>query len=113
MESITNVLLRFASILQFLGMFFVLAECPRIDGGLTILSGLYIFIISMVSGFGIWLMTTTHAKKFRNGAFIVFAPSAAVMFYVADYYSTYLFLASVLVVVIAIYDKILLERLVR
>jgi hypothetical protein len=104
MKDARTLILRFAALLHLLGLFLVLAECPRIDGGLTFLSVLAILCICLISSFGIWIMSTSHAKRFRIAAVAGFAPSAIVTLLLANYYSPYLFIGSIVVVTLPFYN---------
>jgi chromate transport protein ChrA len=105
LNEIRTFILRFASILHVIGLFILLSECPRIDGGLSFFSGLVILIISLASGLCIWLMSTSYSKKFRLRAYAALVPSAVITLLMAEYYSPYLFWCAVLVVVLAFYEK--------
>ena len=113
MTNIRTFILRFAAILHVAGLFVLLSECPRVDGGLNFFSSLVILMISLASGLCIWLMTTAYSKKFRIKSFAALLPSAAIMLMMANYYSPYLFWCAVVVVVLAFYDKPIKEEVIR
>jgi len=113
MNEIRTFILRFAAILHVFGLFILLSECPRIDGGINFFSGAFILIISLASGLCIWLMSTSYSKKFCFRAFAALVPSAVITLLMAEYYSPYLFAGAIIVVVLAFYNKHINEELIR
>ena len=104
MLQIRNIVLRCACVLFAVGLSFVLAEFPRIDGGLTLSVAVFIAMISSVSSLGLCLTTLAYQLKYRRLIKLTLIPSVIFMPMLAHYYSPYLLGPTLVVLAVAFYN---------